>query len=86
MFKLLHRTKFWLKDNYSIYHSQLILTPEYLELKRYEALATNNKVYFGNSIPNMYVDSGSTTTAAAATAAAASSDKQSKPPKVNAQL
>ena len=69
------------------YRSQLILTPEYLELKRYEALATNNKVYFGNSIPNMYVDSGSTTTAAAAAAeaatATASSDKQSKSPKVN---
>ena len=57
---------------------QLILTQEYLELKRYEALATNNKVYFGNSIPNMYVDSGSTLSASAATATA-KSDKQSKP-------
>jgi len=27
-----------------------------LELKRYEALASNNKIYFGNSIPNMFTD------------------------------
>jgi len=33
-----------------------MLTPEYIELKKYEALAANNKVYFGNSIPNMFVD------------------------------
>ena len=33
-----------------------MLTPEYLEMKKYEALATNNKIYFGNSIPNMFVD------------------------------
>jgi regulator of protease activity HflC (stomatin/prohibitin superfamily) len=35
---------------------KLMLTPEYIELKKYEALATNNKVYFGNSIPDMFVD------------------------------
>jgi len=33
-----------------------MLTPEYIELKKYEALAANNKVYFGNSIPSMFVD------------------------------
>lgn len=33
-----------------------MLTPEYLELKKYEALTTNNKVYFGNSIPDMFLD------------------------------
>jgi len=33
-----------------------MLTPEYLEMKKYEALAANNKIYFGNSIPNMFVD------------------------------
>jgi len=35
---------------------KLILTPEYLEMKRIEALGSNNKVYFGSSIPSMFVD------------------------------
>jgi len=35
---------------------KLMLTPEYIELKKYEALASNNKVYFGSSIPDMFVD------------------------------
>lgn len=43
---------------------QLMLTPEYIELKKYEALATNNKVYFGNSIPSMFVDFQQATAAA----------------------
>lgn len=33
------------------------LTPEYLELKRFEAIASNSKIYFGNNIPSMFVDS-----------------------------
>lgn len=33
------------------------LTPEYLELKRFQAIASNSKIYFGSSIPNMFVDS-----------------------------
>ena len=59
-------TFYWLTDSvmFMIYiltvvcvcHRQLMLTPQYIELKRYEALASNNKVYFGNSIPNMFVD------------------------------
>ncbi|XP_064458520.1 erlin-1-like [Ornithodoros turicata] len=36
--------------------NQLLLTPEYLELKRYEAISSNNKIYFGNNIPNMFVE------------------------------
>jgi hypothetical protein len=35
---------------------QLMLTPEYLELRKYEALTANSKVYFGNSIPDMFLD------------------------------
>ena len=38
-----------------------MLTPQYLELKKYEALGNNNKVYFGNSIPNIFVEQGSGT-------------------------
>ncbi|KAM9618106.1 erlin-1 isoform 1-T1 [Trichechus inunguis] len=33
------------------------LTPEYLELKKYQAIASNSKIYFGSSIPSMFVDS-----------------------------
>merc|ERR1719244_523827 len=36
--------------------NQLLLTTEYLELKRIEAMANNNKVYFGPDIPNMFID------------------------------
>ena len=35
---------------------QLKLTPEYLEMLRYQALMTNTKVYFGNQIPNIFYD------------------------------
>jgi len=52
---------------------QLMLTPEYIELKKYEALAANNKVYFGNSIPSMFVDFQQA--AAAASAASTSEPK-----------
>lgn len=33
-----------------------MLTPEYIELKKYEAVASNNKIYFGDKIPNMFLD------------------------------
>ncbi|XP_075588686.1 erlin-2-B [Dermatophagoides farinae] len=33
----------------------LLLTPEYLELKRYESIAANAKMYFGSNIPQMFV-------------------------------
>ena len=36
--------------------SQLKLTPEYLELMKYQAIAANSKIYFGQDIPNMFVD------------------------------
>ncbi|KAM9313127.1 erlin-2 [Gastrophryne carolinensis] len=35
------------------------LTPEYLQLIKYQAIAANSKIYFGNDIPNMFMDSGS---------------------------
>lgn len=38
--------------------NKLLLTPAYLELKRYQAIAQNNKVYFGPDIPKMFVESG----------------------------
>merc|ERR1719242_8063 len=37
--------------------NRLLLTPEFLELKRIEAISSNNKVYFGPDIPNMFLSS-----------------------------
>ncbi|KAM7385663.1 hypothetical protein PAMP_001735 [Pampus punctatissimus] len=36
--------------------NQLKLTPEYLQLMKYQAIATNSKIYFGQDIPNMFVE------------------------------
>jgi len=47
---------------------QLKLTPEYLEMKRYEAISKMAKVYYGPSIPNFMVElPQSLTTATVAT-------------------
>lgn len=35
--------------------NKLLHTPEYLELKKYEALALNTKVYFGSDIPQTFL-------------------------------
>ncbi|CAC5402389.1 ERLIN [Mytilus coruscus] len=32
------------------------LTDQYLEMLRYQAITTNTKIYFGNSIPQMFMD------------------------------
>ncbi|KAM9188123.1 erlin-1 isoform 3-T5 [Mergus octosetaceus] len=37
--------------------NKLKLTPEYLELMKYQAIATNSKLYFGDSIPSVFLDS-----------------------------
>uniref|UniRef100_A0A8C5BYD3 Erlin-1 n=1 Tax=Gadus morhua TaxID=8049 RepID=A0A8C5BYD3_GADMO len=34
----------------------LKLTPEYIELMKYQSIATNSKIYFGQDIPNMFVE------------------------------
>ncbi len=55
--------------------NKLLLTSEFLELKRFEAMTHNQKVYFGPNIPNNYVDmSGGSV--AASTVAAAAADKK----------
>merc|ERR1719348_775903 len=36
--------------------NKLLLTKEYLYLKRIDAMAVNNKVYFGPDIPNMFIN------------------------------
>lgn len=49
--------------------SQLKLTPEYLQLMKYKAIAANSKIYFGSDIPQMFVDSGSAGSSIKASAA-----------------
>lgn len=58
----IHKAKQQTKAEADFYHlkkqaeaNKVLLTREYLELKRYEALALNNKIYFGSDIPNMFV-------------------------------
>lgn len=34
----------------------MLLTPEYLELKRLEAISMNSKIYFGSDLPKMFVE------------------------------
>ncbi|CAH2093100.1 unnamed protein product [Euphydryas editha] len=58
----IHKAKQQTKAEADYYHlkkqaeaNKLLLTKEYLELKKYEALALNNKIYFGNDIPNMFL-------------------------------
>lgn len=36
--------------------NRLLLTPEYLDLKKIEAIGTNNKVYYGANIPHMFLE------------------------------
>lgn len=57
--------------------NKLLLTPEYLELRRYEALAANNKVYFGNSIPDMFLDHSAGSAAGSAAQGAAAKQSTS---------
>lgn len=58
----IHKAKQQTKAEAEFYHlkkqaeaNKMLLTREYLELKRYDALARNNKIYFGNDIPNMFL-------------------------------
>merc|ERR1719210_2048755 len=36
--------------------NRMLLSSEYLELKKIEAMSVNNKVYFGPDIPNMFIN------------------------------
>lgn len=36
--------------------NKFLYTPEYIELKKYESLAQNSKVYFGTNIPQTYLN------------------------------
>ncbi|XP_026527132.1 erlin-2 isoform X1 [Notechis scutatus] len=42
--------------------NKLKLTPEYLQLMKYKAIASNSKIYFGKDIPNMFMDHAGTPT------------------------
>ena len=45
--------------------NKLLLTAEFLELRKYESLANNQKVFFGPDIPSMYVSPSENPTIAA---------------------
>ena len=47
--------------------NELLLTPQYLELKRTEAVAANAKVYFGANIPSMFYASEGGSSSASST-------------------
>jgi erlin len=58
----IHKAKQQTKADADYYHlkkqaeaNKLLLTTEYLELKKYEALSLNNKIYFGSDIPTMFL-------------------------------
>lgn len=57
---------------------KVMLTPEYLELKKYEALASNNKIYYGQNIPNMFMEFSDHSIPAATVAAAAAANSKTK--------
>merc|ERR1719391_1251755 len=48
-----------------------LLTAEYLELRKIEAISANNKIYFGSSIPSMFLQTDSEKEKASSIAAAA---------------
>merc|ERR1712168_918492 len=52
----------------------LLFTPEYIELKKYEAAAVNRKVYFGPQLPNIYFAS-SNSESESATVVSSAGDK-----------
>ncbi|KAL3876876.1 hypothetical protein ACJMK2_034658 [Sinanodonta woodiana] len=62
--------------------NQLKLTKEYLELIRYQSLTNNAKIFFGNSIPDIFMDSGIpiAQVTAATSSQAKGSDKQNSIP------
>ena len=51
--------------------NEKLLTPEYLEALRSQALSTNAKLYFGPSIPQLFVDNSAPASASSATGGAA---------------
>jgi len=53
----------------------LLFTPEYIELKKYEAAAANRKVYFGPQLPNIYFAS-SNSESESATVLSSAGDKK----------
>lgn len=55
-----------------------LLTPTYLELKKIEAISTNNKVYYGPDIPNMFISESTPTVDRQAAAKIQSSSEKNK--------
>ncbi|TNN58315.1 Erlin-1 [Liparis tanakae] len=45
------------------FQQKVKLTPVYLELMKYQSIAANSKIYFGQDIPNMFVEGANPSTA-----------------------
>ncbi|GMS96332.1 hypothetical protein PENTCL1PPCAC_18507 [Pristionchus entomophagus] len=56
--------------------NRLLLTPEYLELKRVEAIGSNNKIYYGSDIPSVFLSGELSPTSIAAAAATKEKNRQ----------
>lgn len=56
----------------------LKLTPEYLEMLKFQAIASTQKIYFGNDIPSMFLESGFGVPAAPKEAVEKTKGKESK--------
>ncbi|XP_059474902.1 erlin-2-B-like [Neocloeon triangulifer] len=56
--------------------NNILLTPQYLELRKFDSISNNNKIYFGNEIPNMFVNGDCSVDKKSVQAAASSADKR----------
>ena len=61
----------------------MMLTPNYLEVLKFQSLASNTKIYFGNSIPDMFLDPTTSSHTAPAADASSSSSTSTSSTKVN---
>jgi erlin len=53
-------------------------TPEFLEFMRYQAIAQNTKIYFGNKIPDIFMETQSSTNTANNVASTLADKKSNK--------
>jgi erlin len=56
--------------------NRALLTPQYLELRKYESIAQNNKIFYGSEIPNMFVQGGCELEKFSSVVAAAASEQK----------
>lgn len=62
----IHHTKEKIRADSTYYHAikiaesnKILLTKEYLDLKKHEYISNNSKIYYGNNIPNIFINKDS---------------------------